>query len=287
MTYLEAMERRDSVRTYQGVSLTEESADLISKIVERTPSGPHGTKPRFVVVRADAGDAAGAKVGTYGVIRGATAYLAPIIVDEGDGTLIDLGYATEAAILDLEREGFGSCWLGGTFRKDRFAAAAGVAEGELLRAVIAFGRRADSRSFVDSLFYRGAGSANRFPLEKIVAGPGALEVDSPMGKLLEALRWAPSASNKQPWRLVLSSPEGEGVSRAIDLFLQRTRGYDEGAGYHIQSIDAGIAACHLEFAARDLGFNLVRRTSPIRGAESVFPSAAFVLGWDLEEKGTV
>jgi len=51
------------------------------------------------------------------------------------------------------------------------------------------------------------------------------------------VRWAPSAVNKQPWRVVLSG-------KAAHFYEKRSRGYVDGAGWDLQKIDLGIALCH-------------------------------------------
>jgi hypothetical protein len=66
-------------------------------------------------------------------------------------------------------------------------------------------------------------------------------------KVLEMVRWAPSASNRQPWRIILDRSR-----RAFHFFLQRTAGYPS-PGADLQRLDMGIAMCHFELSARELG----------------------------------
>ena len=67
------------------------------------------------------------------------------------------------------------------------------------------------------------------------------------GQALESVRLGPSASNRQPWRIVR-----EGA--AFHFFLPRTPGYDKMTGeIHLQEVDMGIAMCHFELAAEELG----------------------------------
>ncbi len=72
---------------------------------------------------------------------------------------------------------------------------------------------------------------------------------------LEMVRWAPSASNKQPWRIVR-------IDNAWHFYLQRTKGYGKGTLLFsilrladLQRVDMGIAMCHFELTARALGLN--------------------------------
>ena len=64
---------------------------------------------------------------------------------------------------------------------------------------------------------------------------------------------APSASNKQPWRVVRRGDDWH-------FYLQRTKGYGKGSALFavlrladLQRVDLGIALCHFELAARELG----------------------------------
>jgi hypothetical protein len=71
-------------------------------------------------------------------------------------------------------------------------------------------------------------------------------------KALEMVRLGPSASNKQPWRIV----KHNGFWR---FYLRRTPGYREDLIKRIldlcdlQRLDMGIAMCHFELTARELG----------------------------------
>jgi hypothetical protein len=107
------------------------------------------------------------------------------------------------------------------------------------------------------LVRRQVGADTRLPWERLFcdrqfgvplsrAGAGAYAVP------LEMLRLGPSASNKQPWRVVRDGG-------AWHFYLQRTKGYGGGlirALLHtadIQRLDLGIAMCHFELTARELG----------------------------------
>ena len=67
------------------------------------------------------------------------------------------------------------------------------------------------------------------------------------------VRLGPSASNKQPWRIIQDGSTWH-------FFLQRTPGYGSGSLVFnllrladLQRVDMGIAMCHWELAARELG----------------------------------
>ena len=66
---------------------------------------------------------------------------------------------------------------------------------------------------------------------------------------LECVRMAPSASNKQPWRII----KGKGQD-AFHFYLKRTPGYENIVkDIKLQNVDMGIAMCHFELSAKELG----------------------------------
>ena len=73
------------------------------------------------------------------------------------------------------------------------------------------------------------------------------------GEALEAVRMGPSATNKQPWRIVRRGDDWH-------FYLLRTRGYGKGSPFFkllriadLQRVDLGIAMCHFELVARECG----------------------------------
>jgi len=72
-----------------------------------------------------------------------------------------------------------------------------------------------------------------------------------VGKLthvFEMVRLSPSASNKQPWRLVLDG-------NSVHFFLKRSKGYRKSMFSDLQRIDMGIAMCHFEAACKELNIS--------------------------------
>jgi hypothetical protein len=93
----------------------------------------------------------------------------------------------------------------------------------------------------DNLFFR---EKFGIPLSSDEAGPYAVP--------LEMVRIAPSASNKQPWRII---KDGD----SWHFYMQRTKGYGDTLTFKLlniadlQRVDMGIAMCHFEMAAGELG----------------------------------
>ena len=65
---------------------------------------------------------------------------------------------------------------------------------------------------------------------------------------LECVRIGPSASNRQPWRIVR-----EKDNDVFHFYISRTPGYAEKfLGVSLQDIDMGIAMCHFEVALQEM-----------------------------------
>ena len=98
------------------------------------------------------------------------------------------------------------------------------------------GIKADSRFSFGEVFFDGSFEK---PLTREAAG-GLFDA-------FEAVRLAPSAVNKQPWRVVLCKDKAH-------FYEKRSVGYDNGT-WDIQKIDMGIALSHFELALNELGLN--------------------------------
>ncbi len=249
---IETMRKRSSCRTYGDAPLDRATRDLLRAFLRGNTRGPFGNALRFVLVdlsEAERGELR--SLGTYGVIRGAGLFVAGAVA-RGPRALEDYGFGMERNILYATALGLGTCWLGGTLNRAGFARKIGLAAGELLPAISPVGAPAARPSLVDRAFRFAARSGSRKPWEELFfadrpGDPLPQESAGALGRALASVRLAPSASNRQPWRVVR-----EGAS--CHFFLQRTRGYDKVTGeVRLQEVDMGIALCHFALAAEELG----------------------------------
>lgn len=248
--------KRYSCRSYKPVSLTSEDRRRVSDIVSHDINGPFGSSAKFSFFAAEGGESDELKgLGTYGFIKNPAAFITGVIKDEGMN-LEDYGYLVEKMILQITDMGLGTCWLGGSFRRSRFAAKAGIAGDEIMPAVVSVGYIADKKTVTERLIRAGAGSDKRKKSSELFFNGrmGELETDSESvyGTALEMVRIAPSASNKQPWKIV--KEDGKNI---YHFFLERTPGYNKNvkpAGRaDLQRVDMGIAMCHFESVVTGAG----------------------------------
>jgi nitroreductase len=215
--------------------------------------GPRGAALRFRLVELGEGEAWDLRrAGTYGFIRGARTFVVGA-VRRGPGDMEDYGFALERIILAATDLGLATCWLGGTFDRSGFGAAVGAAPDEVVPAVTPVGYATVQRSVADTVIRWGAGSTRRKPWEELFfdgdfAAALAPERAGQWATPLEMVRLAPSASNRQPWRIVRAAG-----GSALRFYVRRTAAYDRLTAVDLQRIDMGIAMCHFELAAREQG----------------------------------
>lgn len=246
---------RRSNRAYLSKPVDTGKIDAIKDILHNTTS-PFGGTVRYEVVKTDSENNEPVKLGTYGTIKGAKNYLLSA-VKPGPMVMETLGYQMEMAVLEASSLGLGTCWLGGTFNRSQFAQVLDLQADEILPIVIPFGYPADKEGFIGGMIRNFAGSNQRKPWQELFY-EGALTPSGNLGtalseaqagvygKVLELVRMGPSASNKQPWRIMKQG-------KAWHFILCHTKGYGSALGYDIQRVDMGIAVCHFEMGARALG----------------------------------
>ncbi len=274
---LDLIRARTSVRAYAPTTLDDATRAALNRLMQQCSRGPLGNPVRYALLDLDEEDRREARqFGTYGFIRGARVYILCAIEDR-PGAREDLGHCMERVILGATGLGLGTCWMGGTFKRGRFARRMGLSEGEFLPVISPVGHPRKKRTLVERAIRVGAGSDRRKPFEQLFFIGEAMRPAAPadagdLGPCLEAVRLGPSASNKQPWRVVL-----EDDARAAHFFLRRTRGYERMfGGINLQNIDIGIAMCHHELAAQELGLAGAWDMSPPAFCP---PGSEYIVSW--------
>jgi hypothetical protein len=252
----EIIRRRFSCRIYANKPIVGETRQRLQAYMETLRAGPLGAPVRFELVAATEQDTSALKnLGTYGFIKGATGFIVGA-AGAGPRNLEDYGYALELIILMASDLGLGTCWLGGTFTKSSFAEKISAQPDELVPAVASVGYVADVAQAKNTQLRRRIGADQRKPWQELFfdGAFGAPLTSADAGAYampLEMVRVGPSASNKQPWRVVRSG-------QAWHFYVQRTPGYRRSILQQLvkvddmQRVDLGIAMCHFELAARQL-----------------------------------
>ncbi len=256
----ELIASRYSCRSFDGQGL--EAGTLAG--LEKFPAGvetPFKSRLRFGVIDNEKVRAENLfSTGSYGMIKGARFYLAALARRDEPRRWEDVGFALEAAVLYATSIGLGSCWIGGVFDRKRFGRILDIDAGEQLPAVVAVGRPASRRSLRDRLV-RWSAKGNRRKAAGDLFFADNWQTVLPYGQagewaqVLECVRLAPSASNRQPWRIIRDGG-------FFHFFLSRDKAYSAMMPLaDLQRIDMGIAMCHFQLAAAELGLDGEWRSS--------------------------
>ena len=252
MNAAELIRCRRSVRTFDGKPLSQEDLDLIRARTENADA-PYGIPIRWKILNAKEHGL------TSPVIVGADTWLTGVIerVPHAEEAF---GFAFEKLLLSCVEAGLGTVWIAGTMNRRAFEKASGLREGESMPCVSPVGRPAEKMSVRETLMRRGAGADARLPFETLFFDgsfdtPLAEDRDPELTGLLELVRWAPSAVNKQPWRVVV-------LGDCFHFYEKHNRGYIAADGWDLQKVDLGIALCHLALGLEERGGFLLERSDP-------------------------
>jgi hypothetical protein len=247
----EIIRRRKSVRTYREEPVPGPLLDSFRASLEAARQGPLGSFCRFALfdVRTAAGSGL-SRMGTYGMIRGARLFFSGA-VRLGEFDLEDFGYLFETQVLKATGLGLGTCWLGASFDRRGYGRLLQAEADERVPAASPLGLAAERGKPLDTVIRLAAGSRQRkaeaelffegdfaHSLRPAEAGPAAL--------CLEMVRLAPSARNRQPWRIVKQE-------NRFHFFLRRSLPPGGAGGLDLARVDLGIAMCHFDLTARHLG----------------------------------
>jgi hypothetical protein len=258
---------RYSCRSYREDPLSTNDRLNLSEFVSQKNTGPFGSSARFTLFAAESADSKELKgLGTYGFIKKPAAFVAGV-VNGSQMNLEDFGYSMEKIILYATEIGLGSCWLGGSFKRSSFGEKAGISDGEIIPAVASIGYIAEKRTVTDKLIVAGNRSKKRKRGNELFFDSSINEIninsEEGYGRALEMVRLAPSAANRQPWRVV--KEDGNNI---FHFFLERSASYTRVIKLlryeDLQKIDMGIAMCHFEFTAIESGLKgLWKKESPV------------------------
>jgi hypothetical protein len=254
---IDTMKKRQSIRTFATERIKDSQIKKVKEYIKNEENliGPLGNKGRieFIQVTNNISDK-GIKLGTYGFIKNPQAYLVGV-TKNSKYSLVEFAYTFQKAVIMLTEQDIGTCWMGGTFNRNSFEQEIQFEKGEFIPCITPIGYpsqkqrvfdkalryvvKADNKKPWNKLFYD---SAFNVPLTKEKAD--SLEIP------FEMVRLGPSASNKQPWRLLLSSDR-----KLCHFFIEHIPNYSSSLGYDMQLLDLGIAMCQFELACKELGID--------------------------------
>ena len=276
-TLNEAIMNRISIRSYIDKPIAKVQKKQIQRFLNSNPTGPFGNSVRFRLVDVDELSTLEMyKLATYGVINGARLYIMGT-VRPARYSLEDFGYCMENVILKATKLGFGTCWVTSNFTRDTFGQKNSSCGGEIVPCISPLGYFQHKRSLSIQIMKLIANSRERrqwgelffqgsfdVPLEKEFAGDYQVP--------LEAVRVGPSASNREPWRVVM-----EKTASVFHFYLNRCPALCQEQGpYNAENVDIGIAMCHFELSAGELGFT---GSWKHLGRNGCMPGTEYIISW--------
>jgi nitroreductase len=260
---IETIRKRQSIRTYETENITAAHRKEINDYLnnEQNLIGPFEKKSRIELIQVtDNVTDKGIKLGTYGFIKNPSAYLVGI-TENNQISLLDFAYTFQKLVLFLTELGIGTCWMGGTFSRISFERELQMSDSDFIPGITPIGYpsqkqrvfdkavrlvvKADNKKHWEKLFYE-TNFENALTKEKA----GLLEVP------IEMVRLGPSASNKQPWRLVVSEDR-----KVCHFYIEHTPNYSTKLGYDMQLLDMGIAMCQFDLACQELNIGGIWRVA--------------------------
>ncbi len=245
---------RTSWRTYSGQPLENDIRENLNKLLEfknfTSPFSEESGKCRFELIgMPEFAPNEKKKIGIYGIIKGAQEF----VVGAVEKTKYDrenYGYMMEAIILSATDMGLGTCWLGGFFNQSLFASKINSTPNEIVPAITPIGYLAEKRRAREKMIRTFIKADKRYPWDRLFfennfSKPLVQEKAGDHYTLLEMVRLGPSASNKQPWRIVKESNKN-----IFHFYIVRS---EDKRYYPFQRLDIGIAVCHFDLSAKELG----------------------------------
>jgi hypothetical protein len=251
---IKTMQKRQSIRTYETQKITTEHLKEINDYFneENNFLGPFGKKGQIELVQVTNNVTdKGIKLETYGFIKNPSAYMIGL-TENNQYTLVDFAYTFQKLILFLTELGIGTCWMGGTFNRNSFEREIQLDERRFIPCITPFGYPKQKQRVFDKAVRLVVKADNKKPWDKLFydsnfestltkENAGLLEVP------IEMVRLGPSASNKQPWRLVVSDDH-----KVCHFYIEHTPNYSTKLGYDMQLLDIGIAMCQFDLACQEL-----------------------------------
>ncbi len=240
------IKERRSVRTFDGQKLSEKDKEALCSFI-KSIDNPYGIPVEFRMLSAEEHRL------TCHVVSGADLYIGGKLRGVPDAS-VAFGYSFEALVLFAQSLGLGTVWVGGTMDRRGFEQAMELEADEIMPCVSPIGHAARKMSVREAMMRKAIKADQRLPFGELFFD-GAF--DTPLttdraGRLaepLEMVRLAPSAVNKQPWRVVVKN-------NTAHFYLKRSKGFAHEGDLDTQMVDMGIALCHFALSAKGKGMSV-------------------------------
>lgn len=235
---LEELQLRHSVRAYSGKPVDDDIKSHLKAEITMTNTQEAGMN--FQIFFDDATPLQGFR-NSYGFFKGVSNYLACVVDNSFPDVYVKAGYYAEKFVMEAQRLGISTCFIGGTYNKNEVKAR--IRASQQLLFIVAFGYKSDEKpGFVARLAKKIIKRGNK-DYRQFYDGDDKLynccrEKFPWLEDALQAVACAPSSLNKRPCRLYNDSCNGNIRARVDDSNKKNL-------------IDLGIAKFNVEQVAPD------------------------------------
>ena len=250
--FLELAKARRSVRTFEKAKLDFSVLNELKQFSGQI-TNPYGIPVKFVFLDKKENDLSSP------VLAGESKYVSAV-VKKGEHVEEAYGYSFEALLMRAHEMGLGTVWIGGTMPREKFETATGLAANDIMPCMSPLGIPAQNMSVKEILMRKGVKADNRKNFEELFFEddfntPLTEDKAESLGlkEALESVRVAPSAVNKQPWRVVITE-------NAAHFYVRHDKGFVT-PDYDLQKIDVGIGMYHFDQVMSEEGKKLTLEVS--------------------------
>ena len=238
---IELIRKRRSVRTFDSQRLSEEDLNRIKEYA-KSADNPYGIGFEWFFLDAKKEDL------SVPVIVGCDTYITGK-AKKSEHLEEAFGYSFEKIVLFAQSLGVGTTWIAGTMDRRGFEKAIDLKDDEVMPCISPLGYPAEKMSFRETMMRKGIKADTRKNDDELFFDEGfgkPLIIDDEMKEAFEAVRLAPSAVNKQPWRI---------IRQGNSFHFYKKQEIKAEATLDGQKIDMGIALCHFSLLLKEKGMD--------------------------------
>ncbi len=241
----EIIRSRKSVRTFSGETLRSDDRHKLDEFL-KTLDNPFDVPVEFRFLDAKEHGISSP------VIVGTDAYIAAKVARVPQSE-IAYGYSFETFCLFAVSLGIGTVMLAATISRSAFEKAMEVKDTEVMPVASPIGYPADKQSVREKLMRKGIKADERLPFDMLFFENSFAQVLIPehaglFRDALEMVRLAPSAGNKQPWRVIVCRDK-------VHFYEKKTKSMSNNPLGDIQKVDVGISLAHFDLTLKESGIS--------------------------------
>lgn len=273
---VEAIRHRKSTRSFTPQHLQNYEAFDLNNFIVQNRKGiiDEDLDIRLIETNADTGKKLKLN---YGIVKNNHTYLMGT-ANNSPVSRMNYGYLLEKSVLKATSLGLSTCWIG-YFDGDYFSSIGVSCDGNI-PAIAIVGYANEKSVVVNKLLRKMVKSTTRKEWKELFFEKDAItsltqEAAGIYSEVLELLRWAPSAGNTQPWRIIFDKD-----TQAFHFYKYPVIAIYEKKGLH--DVDMGIALAH---------FDVALKSKEIAGAWSIDNPAiavpdkwTYMISWKKEKQ---